>query len=157
MSQQRNSKPRRLITGNDLQDGLKICSGHRLVDSSFLHLFSKLTEFNKMTFQCWATGIGELTVSNELNSQEDCFDVGDYFTNNKSDRLACTCLGGSNSVTNCNDIKDGLLSSNYVAANDRTYKDVLVLKDDRRMSITNDYAECFGVNSGSLNFKLFVR
>ena len=151
---QRTTSPRNILTSDDLQDGLDICTGDRMVDLSFLHLFYKLIAFTRTTFKCWSKNVGTLTVTNHESTAKDCFDIRDYFANITSDRPKCTCIAGN---FRCRDVKNGLLSSNEVAGDDRAYKDVVVLDDGRRMSMEEHHEECFGEKGGNILFLFFVK
>jgi len=137
-----------LITSNDLKDGLDISWVSRMVDGSFLRLLHKLTQFDYMTVSCKSTsGIRYQFRS----SDRDCLQHTDYLLNHTSARPPCSCLTlGS---FGCGDVNDELLSSYNVSANERTYKDLVVLNDGTRMSFTDDYKECF---EGKDNFEYFI-
>jgi len=130
-----------------LKDGLQICTGNRIVDTSFIHLLFKLIRFDIIKYQCKASSGEQFFLFNRITADQNCLDIRNYFANENDNRPACTCLGTHDKI-DCDEVEEGLMSSNNVTLNERSYKDVLVLKNGARLSLTDDSPECFeGINN----------
>jgi len=138
----------RLLTSDDIKDGLQI-GGTRFVDSSFLHLFHKLIQFDVIIFVCRSSSGVNYEIKNILSTRSDCIQFSNYFTNDTAIRPPCSCLIGS---IDCADVNDEFMSSNDVTVNERAYKDVLVLKNGGRFSMAPGAQECFEGNQNYSHF-----
>ena len=149
-----DTSPTLLITSDDFQDGLDLCTGNHKVDTSFIHLFLKLVTFIRVRFRCTSSSGKTYKIYNGRDSGKRIVDYRDYFGNYTVDLPSCNAIHASSSLA-CDDIQDGLMSSNNVTINERTYKDILILKNGARMSLTDDYEECFE-GPEDIDFSLFV-
>ena len=149
--------PTRLITGNDFQDGLDLCTGNYKSDTSIFHLFLKLAKFFQIQFICTASSGNTYSIFTVRNAQQNQFNYRNYFANYTIHRPSCNDIHqGTGSSFGCNDLQDGRLSSNNVTISERVYKDIVVLQDGNRMSMTNDSQECFKVQE-DINFSMIVK
>jgi len=141
-----------MLTSNDLKDGLEICTGNRIADTSFIHLFFQLTQFVRIQYGCKLSDGNVYKLDNKVNLL--CLDMRNYFVNESLERPSCTtCLSSYNKI-DCNEVEDDLLSSNDVTVNDqKVYKNILVMKNGDRFSMSGNYleCECFG-GPGNLDY-----
>ena len=137
-----DTSPTRLITSDDLEDGLEICTGNRKVDTSFLHLLLKLIPFISLRHECTSSSGNKYFFYNTASTGQPQRDIRNYFTNNTNDRPTCNGISPQSSF-NCDEMDDGLISSNNVTVAERAYKDIVVLTNGRRMSMADDNQECF--------------
>jgi len=151
-----DSLPTSLLTSEDFEDGLEMCSGNRIVETSFLSVLFKLTQFRKLFYECMVPS-GEIYVThNSISKTQGCADIRDYLVNETDIRPACTCL--TSNMFDCDDdVKDGLWSSNNVPLNERPYKDIVVLKNGTRLSFTDNHTECFAGKDNYSWFKIYVQ
>jgi len=130
-----------------------MCSGNLKVDTSFLNLFFKLVRFEVIVFKCQLLNGETYSLYNRISARQDCRDIRDYFINENNDRPPCTCLviAAENNFA-CEDTEDELISSTNVTLNERPYKDIVVLKNGTRFSLTDNHTECF---QGKDNYNWF--
>jgi len=148
-----DTSPTRLLTSDDLNDGLQMCSGNQKVDTSFMNLLFKLVRFEFLYFKCQSLNAKMYYIFNRISTRADCLPIRKYFIDENNDRPACTCLviSSENEIA-CEDIEDELMSSTNVTLNERPYKDIVVLKNGTRFSLTDNHTECF---HGKDNYNFF--
>ena len=144
----------RLITSDDFQDGLDLCTGNYKADTSFLNVFLSLTNFIRIEFKCTSSSGNTYKINNGINTGEPSKNYRNYFSNNEVDRPSCNSI--TSDTIDCDDVQDGLMSSNNVTINERTYKDIVVLTNGTRMSLTDDNEECFE-GPEDIDFSITIR
>jgi len=125
-----------------------------MVDTSFLNLFFKLTQFAKISYEC-KSGENLHSFSNYISGRQDCLDTRNYFVNQTNARPPCTCLAHNNALT-CDAVEGGLWSSDNVTINERAYKDILISNNGLRFSMTDDDPQCFEAVENYSWFVMYV-
>jgi len=144
------------LTNDDLEDGLSLTYNYRAY-TSFLTKLEKLIHFDTLKFECvTGNGVKHYFTTND-GASNPCTSLVRYFANVSPTTPRPSCDYCRDSSFLCSDIKDNRYSSDSVSLEMRPLKNVVIRKDNEKMSFVAASKRCFGGHNDYTYLRLMVK